>query len=125
MKNPVGSFNWADLTVENAEEIRDFYASVVGYSFTTFDMGGYEDFCMNSPDDGQTKTGICNSKGSNTGLPPQWLIYFYVKDLDHSLTILKEKGGQVLSGPKAYGENAKYAIIKDPSGACCALYQES
>jgi predicted enzyme related to lactoylglutathione lyase len=29
MKAPVGSFSWADLTVDNAEEIKDFYASVV------------------------------------------------------------------------------------------------
>ena len=124
MKAPVGSFSWADLTVENASELRDFYASVIGYSFTEIDMGGYGDYCMNSPDDSQTKTGICHARGSNKDLPRMWLIYFYVADLDSSLEKLKLKGGQILFGPKDYGGGARYAVIKDPAGACCALFQE-
>lgn len=124
MKAAIGSFGWADLTVENATELRDFYSSVIGYSSTEIDMGGYSDYCMNSPDDGQTKTGICHALGGNKDLPPMWLIYFYVKDLNVSLEVLKEKGGRIISGPKSYGGGAVYAIIKDPAGACCALFQE-
>ena len=124
MKFPIGSFSWADLTVEKAPEIRDFYAAVVGFTFSEIPMGNYSDYCMNSPDDGQTKTGICHARGGNANLPPMWLIYFYVKDLDASLAKLKEMGGEVLSGPKSYGGDARYAIIKDPAGACCALFQE-
>jgi predicted enzyme related to lactoylglutathione lyase len=124
MKSPVGSFSWADLTVDNAEEIKDFYASVVGYSFTEVDMGGYSDYCMNSPEDGHTKSGICHAKGGNKDLPPMWLIYFYVANLDESLEKLISLGGQIITGPKSYGEDARYAVIKDPAGACCALFQE-
>ena len=29
--NDLGTINWRDLTVENAEEIRDFYSNVVGW----------------------------------------------------------------------------------------------
>ncbi|MBK8954721.1 MAG: VOC family protein [Saprospiraceae bacterium] len=123
MKNPAGSFGWADLTVENADQIRDFYANVIGYSFSEVDMGGYSDFCMNSPDDGQTKTGICFARGSNSGLPPVWLIYFYVNNLDESLEKLVAANGKIISGPKNMG-SAKYAIVQDPAGAYCALYQE-
>lgn len=124
MKSPVGSFAWADLTVEKAPEIRDFYAAVVGYSFTEVTMGNYSDYCMNSLDDGQTKAGICHARGGNAELPPMWLIYFNVRDLDASLNKLKELGGVILSGPKSYGGNSRYAVIKDPAGACCALFQE-
>ncbi|MGB3227792.1 MAG: VOC family protein [Saprospiraceae bacterium] len=124
MKAAIGSFSWADLTVENATEIKDFYASVIGYTITEMDMGGYSDYCMNSPDDNQTKSGICHARGGNKDIPPMWLVYFYVADLDASLEILKQKGGEILSGPKSYGGGARYAIIKDPAGACCALFQE-
>ncbi len=125
MKAPIGSFSWADLTVENASDLKDFYTSVIGYSFTEVDMGDYSDYCMNSPDDSQTKTGICHAKGVNQDLPPMWLIYFYVANLEKSLKTLVEKGGQIILGPKSYGGGASYAIIKDPSGACCALFQEA
>lgn len=124
MKSPIGSFSWADLTVENADELRDFYTSVIGYSFSEVDMNGYHDYCMNSPTDGQTKTGICHARGGNKDLPPMWLIYFYVEKLDSSLQNLKEKGGHVILGPKDYGNGSRYAIIKDPAGACCALFEE-
>jgi predicted enzyme related to lactoylglutathione lyase len=125
MKAPVGSFGWADLSVENASEIRDFYSSVVGYTFSGIDMGGYDDFCMNSPDDGLTKAGICHAKGENKNLPSMWLIYFYVADLNASLEKLKEKGGEIISGPKSYGNGSFYAVIKDPAGACCALFEQA
>ncbi len=124
MKAPIGSFSWADLTVEHATELRDFYASVVGFTFPDVDMGGYSDYCMNSPTDGQTKSGICHALGSNKELPPMWLIYFYVANLDESLEKLKSLGGQIITGPKSYGGDARYAVIKDPAGACCALFQE-
>lgn len=123
MKNPAGSFGWADLTVENADQIRDFYANVIGYSFSEVDMGGYSDFCMNSPDDGQTKTGICFTRGANSGLPPVWLIYFYVHNLDESLKKLLAGNGKIIIGPKEMG-TARYAVVQDPAGAYCALYQE-
>lgn len=38
----VGSVLWRDLTVENAEQIRDFYQQVVGWQAQGEDMGGYE-----------------------------------------------------------------------------------
>ncbi len=124
MKNPVGSFGWADLTVNDAVQLRDFYKSVIGYTHTDVDMGDYNDFCLNSPDDGQTKAGICHARGSNEGLPPIWMIYFYVKDLDESLKVLESMGGRIMNGPKEFGGGARYAIIKDPAGAVCGLYQE-
>lgn len=123
MKNPAGSFGWADLTVENADQIRDFYSKVIGYSHTEVDMGGYSDFCMNSPDDGQTKTGICYAKDTNNNIPPVWMLYFYVTNLDESLEKLIAGNGKIISGPKNMG-SARYAIIQDPAGAYCALYQE-
>lgn len=123
MKNPAGAYGWLDLTVPNADEIRDFYSSVIGFSHTEIDMGDYSDFCMNSPDDGQTKCGICFSRGTNSELPPVWMVYFYVNDLDESLQKLTAANGKIISGPKTMGA-AKYAIIQDPAGAYCGLYQE-
>ena len=43
-KASVGSIMWTDLTVENAERIRDFYSAVVGWTTSGVDMGGYNDF---------------------------------------------------------------------------------
>jgi len=119
----IGAFQWADLTVPNALEIKDFYARVIGFSVQEVSMGNYEDYCLNSPTDGFTKAGVCHSRGANEGLPPVWLVYFNVADLELSLVAVQESGGKIISGPKPYGGSSKYAVIQDPAGAFCALFQ--
>ena len=125
MSNPpeVGSIGWFDLTVENADEVREFYREVVGWTETPLDMGGYSDHCMNQPGDGKTVAGICHARGSNQGLPAQWLIYITVADLDESLKQATELGGKVLSPIRDGGGGARYAVVQDPAGAVAALFQ--
>lgn len=83
-------------------------------------MGGYDDHCMNSPGDGETVAGICHARGPNADLPPAWLIYVNVADLNASLEACAAHGGDILAGPKALGRG-RYAVIRDPQGAVCAL----
>ena len=125
MSNPpeVGSITWYDLTVENADEVREFYKRVVGWTETPLDMGGYSDHCMNQPGDNKTVAGICHARGSNAGLPAQWLIYITVADLDESLKQVTESGGKVLSPIRQAGGGARFAVVQDPAGAAAALYQ--
>lgn len=120
---PIGSIGWFDLTVENADEVRDFYQAVVGWESVPLSMGDYSDYCMNQAD-GETVAGICHARGGNAGLPPQWLMYITVADLDQSIAEVTGRGGKVLMGPKAYGDTARYAVIQDPAGAAVALFQQ-
>ena len=125
MSNPpaVGSIGWFDLTVENADEVRDFYRKVVGWTETPLDMGGYSDYCMNQPEDGKTVAGICHARGGNAGLPAQWMIYIIVADLDASLKQVEEQGGKIVRGIREYAGQGRYALIQDPAGAVSALYE--
>lgn len=120
-KLPVGSIGWFDLTVENADVVRDFYAEVAGWTFIPVEMGGYSDYTAQRQD-GQAVAGICHARGANAGLPPYWLMYIVVADIDASIAACREGGGEVLAGPKSMGE-ARYCAIRDPAGAVCALYQ--
>lgn len=118
-----GSIAWHDLTVANAAEVRDFYRAVVGWSVAEVDMGGYSDFCMNRPDDGTTVAGVCHARGENADLPPVWLIYVIVPDLQASLAACVAGGGAVVKEPFEVGA-ARAAVIRDPAGAVLALYQQ-
>jgi predicted enzyme related to lactoylglutathione lyase len=118
----VGQVLWRDLTVKDAPRVRDFYQQVVGWTSSAQDMGGYEDFNMMSPDSGETVAGICHARGSNTGLPAQWLIYVIVEDVDASARKCVELGGKVLNGPRKMG-GGDFCVIQDPAGAVCALYR--
>ena len=120
-KPAVGSIVWRDLTVPDAEQVRDFYRAVVGWKAEPVAMDGYDDFNMTGPDDGEPLAGICHARGSNAELPAQWLMYITVADLDESIQRCTEMGGKVLDGPRTLGDG-RACVIQDPAGAVAALY---
>jgi len=124
-KPEVGSVSWFDLTVPNAEEVRDFYSKVIGWQYQGVPMenGKYEDYNMNAPESGKTVTGVCHASGTNKGLPAQWLLYITVKDVDKSSEVCKASGGKVLLEPRDMGNYGRYSVIEDPAGAVCALFE--
>lgn len=117
-----GTFGWFDLTVDDAETVRDFYADVVGWTPEPVDMGGYSDYNM-CAGDGTATAGVCHARGSNADLPAQWLVYVHIPDLDASLEKVAARGGECLSGPKGSAEAGRYAIVRDPAGAVMALFE--
>lgn len=121
-QTPIGAITWADLTVKDAGTIRDFYSRVVGWKFASVTMGDYDDYCMNLPSSGQTVAGICHARGPNVDLPPQWLVYIVVEDVNASAARCVEFGGTVIVGPKQMGNQGRYCVIKDPAGAVAALF---
>jgi predicted enzyme related to lactoylglutathione lyase len=117
---PIGSVGWVDLTVPDAPRLRDFYGAVVGWTPSEIDMGGYADYSMMRAD-GEPAAGVCHARGVNAGLPPVWLVYFSVQDLDASLAEVGARGGTVVQAAKDMGAYGRYAVICDPAGAVCAL----
>lgn len=117
-----GVVAWMDLTVPDAEAVRDFYGAVTGWKPSPIPMGGYDDFCMASPSDGMVRSGICHARGGNEGIPPVWMIYINVDNLDRAMEEVTKGGGTVVHGPTAMGPTARYCIIRDPAGAYCGLY---
>jgi hypothetical protein len=124
-KPEIGSLGWFDLTVQDAEKVKDFYSKVIGLKPEPVSMGDYDDYNMNSPDSGRTVTGICHRKGFNSDLPSQWLIYFNVENIEESIKACTKNGGKVLVPPKDLGSYGKYCVIQDPAGAVCALFRHS
>jgi len=119
----VGRIGWTDLTVRDAESIRDFYADVVGWEPEPVDMGAYSDFNMTLPGDGAPAAGICHARGTNADLPAQWLVYITVADLDRSMEACEERGGRIVVAPKEMGTMGRYCVIQDPAGAVAALFE--
>ena len=133
--NQFGDMAWMDLSVPNADQIKNFYHKVLGWQSEAVNMscGGeaYVDFAMRSKHaesstenatDNSFVTGICHAKGGNEDMPAVWLPYFLVADIEVAVTRVIKEGGELVTKIKAMGED-KYVVIKDPAGAQCALYQ--
>lgn len=121
---PAGAIVWIDLTIPNAEQVRDFYTAVAGWQPQPVSMGEYEDYSMVPDGDDSPVAGVCHARGGNKSFPPQWLIYITVENLDHSIAQCQKLGGKVLVGPKNMGQD-RFCVIQDPAGAVAALYQKS
>ncbi len=120
VKPSVGSIVWCDLTLEEAENVRDFYAGVVGWKINDHDMGEYADYEMIAPGSGEAVAGICHARGTNKNLPREWLVYVQVEDVETSAARCLELGGRVLNGPRKMGDK-DFCVIEDPEGAVLAL----
>lgn len=118
----IGKIGWIDMSVEDADGLRDFYQSVVGWKTEPVSMGDYSDYSMIAPESGEAVSGICHARGSNAEIPGGWLIYITVADVDTSAAACTANGGEVLVGPRGLA-GGRFCVIKDPSGAVAALYQ--
>jgi hypothetical protein len=116
----IGTIAWIDLTVENAPALRDFYCQVTGWQATPHPMGDYDDYDIKTPAGDKTVTGICHARNSNANVPPQWMIYITVEDIDHSVARCLELGGKIIDGPRQIG-HSRFCVIQDPAGAVAAL----
>jgi uncharacterized protein len=122
-KGPTGRIAWLDITVPDADTLRDFYAHVIGWHVEPLAMQHgderYADYVMRAVEG--AAAGVCHARGPNAGLPPVWLIYLPVGDLTESLARVEAEGGRVLRSARQQDGTYVYAAIEDPAGACLAL----
>ena len=119
-QKPPGSIVWTDLTVKDADSVRDFYQDVVGWKASPLSMGDYDDFNMLAPGSDSPVAGICHARGANASLPAQWLVYVQVENVEASARRAQELGGSVVDGPRGMG-SFQFCVIRDPAGAVLAL----
>lgn len=49
MADTTGKIGWIDMTVDDADSVRDFYKAVVGWGHEDVSMGDYADYSMTTP----------------------------------------------------------------------------
>jgi hypothetical protein len=115
--NVPGALCWNELYTSDLDAAKGFYNSLLGWDWQEFE---------NSPDpyfvimnQGRANGGVRGL--ADPGMPPNWLVYFAVEDIDAGVAKVGELGGQTMMGPIDIGI-AKIAIVQDPQGAVFALY---
>ena len=91
---------------------------VIGWQPSPVKMGDYDDYNMVSPATEKPAAGICHARGENAKIPPQWMVYIPVKDLEASIKSAEKSGGSVVA---RLGKTM--CIIRDPAGALMGLMQ--
>ena len=113
--NEPGTLVWNELSTPDMEGASAFYSGLFGWS--TEPMDSPEPYWI-----------IKNGQASNGGIrelrepmPPNWLVYFGIDDIERGIARVIELGGGKMIGPIDIGI-AKLAVVHDPQGAVFALY---
>ena len=116
--NETGSFAWAELHTPDMEAAKTFYTSVFGWTEKTSPLGPMEYTEWKLGD--ESIGGGMTLSDEMQGVPPHWMVYFAVDDVDVAAAKVQELGGTVMVQPDDF-PGGRFAIVTDPQGATFGL----
>ncbi|MFJ3334447.1 VOC family protein [Streptomyces sp. NPDC086766] len=116
--NEPGSLGWVELVTRNAERARSFYTTVFGWSVNASEW--YTQWGLHGGEFGGVR-----ALGDRipADVPPHWLPYFAVEDVDATTEIAQREGAKALLEPTAEEDGPRIALLRDPQGAAFGIYQ--
>jgi predicted enzyme related to lactoylglutathione lyase len=119
-----GQIGWHELHAADWPAAFEFYANLFAWTKTeAHDMGpagAYQLFATgNVSTSGESAGGMLNRM--NPAMPPHWLYYFNVTDINDAMRRVHTAGGQVLNGPHQVPGGSWIVHCKDPQDAVFAL----
>jgi predicted enzyme related to lactoylglutathione lyase len=111
---------WVDLSSEDAEASRDFYAKLFGWQVEVNpdpQYGGY----------GLAKLGGSDAAGIGPTMDPNaptaWNLYIGSDDIDALARRVAENGGSIVMAPFDVGDQGRMAVFLDPAGAFISAWE--
>src|ERR671928_171380 len=119
-----GTFSWVDLATTDVEAARSFYRTLFGWQTVDVPAGEGATYVMLRKN-GQDVAAMyaMREEQQAAGVPPHWLSYVTVADVDAAAARAAELGGTVLAEPFDVLDAGRMAPIADPQGAQLALWQ--
>lgn len=118
-----GRFVWYELMTTDTAAAKAFYGEVVGWGAQDSGMPGM-DYSLFTAGDAQVG-GLMDlpKEAREMGMPPMWMGYVAVDDVDAGARKAKRLGGSVHVEPQDIPGVGRFAIVADPQGASFALYK--
>jgi uncharacterized protein len=109
-------FFWYDVMTTDLEAAETFYRSVVGWG--TQDTGATPRYTLFTVD-GRGVAGLMAipDDARKSGVPPTWMGYIHVDDVDDMAARITGEGGKLLKGPIDVPGIIRFAVVADPQCA--------
>ncbi len=114
--NTVGAMCWNELNTTDVEAAKAFYSAVLGWEY-----GGDEHY-TEIINRGRFNGGMLQM---DTGMPPCWMPYFTVADIDAGTARVQELGGSVIVPKQVVPGGSVWSVVADPAGASFYIIQLS
>jgi len=120
-----GRFCWSELATSDTEAATKFYSDFFEWKTEAHSMGGghgvYTMLSLNGQDVGGLYELMPEQKSH--GVPPHWLSYVGVTDVDASTEKARALGGTCVLDPLDIMDKGRMSVIQDPTGSVFALWQ--
>ncbi|HKA87110.1 MAG TPA: VOC family protein [Haliangiales bacterium] len=113
-----GRFFWNELHTSDPPKALAFYETVLGFSHRALGMGPAGTYHVLS------RGGV--DRGGATGhlpggVPPHWLPYVFVDDVDPTIARARKLGATISTGPEDIPGIGRFGVLADPTGARLAV----
>ena len=124
-----GAFCWNELATTDLDAAQSFYKTLLGWEIKEGAAPGggmrYSEIVVEGRHVGgmysMGEACAAGEAGGQPQMPPRWMTYVAVDDVDASAAKTKELGGKVLVEPMDIPNVGRFCIINDPAGAAIAL----
>ena len=118
-----GTLCWADLNSPDPARAQEFYSALFGWKISAgeHDKSGY----LHIQNGEAFIGGVMPAQHQNPQVPPHWLIYFQVADVDATVAQAKERGGKVCLEPTSMEGVGRFAVVADPQNAAFAVFKSA
>jgi predicted enzyme related to lactoylglutathione lyase len=123
MANVHGRFVWYELFTTDIRAAKNFYSKVVGWGLHDLHAGGYSHTMFTT---GTTPIGglMDLPEGAKTNnVPPGWVGYVGVNDVDATTKRFQAAGGNVYVEPHNIPYVGRFSLVTDPQRATIALFK--
>ena len=112
-----GKFFWYDVMTTDTKAARQFYCDVVGWSAQDSPAPGMDYTVFMVGERGVAGLLPIPEDARNAGVPPIWMGYVSVDDVDEAVVRIEREGGKVHRPPMEVPGIIRFAVVADPEGA--------
>jgi predicted enzyme related to lactoylglutathione lyase len=118
-----GTLCWADLSTPDAKRATEFYSGLFGWQIMADpkDTSGY----LHIKNGEHFMGGVPPAAFRPPGVPPHWMAYFQVDDVDATASKATEKGAKLRLAPMSMEGVGRFAVVADPQGATFAIFKSA
>jgi uncharacterized protein len=120
-----GRFVWYELMTTDLAAAREFYSRVVGWGSMDTQMPGMQYWMFTAAE--KPVAGLIDlpAEARQMGVPPNWIGYVEVADVDATAAKATATGGTLNVPPTDIPNVGRFAVLADPQGARLALFKSA
>jgi predicted enzyme related to lactoylglutathione lyase len=121
-KHDHGTFSYVELGTTDAASAKKFYGGLFGWTFDDTPAGPDMTYTICKLGT-ETACALYKMGKEMQGVPPHWLSYVTVDDVDAITKKAVSNGGKAMKEPFDVMDYGRMSVLTDPTGATLALWQ--